>query len=143
MKKLLLIFAAIAMIGIAKADDQPIDFKDIPRAAKEFITKHFKNIKVVRTIVDKEVLSTEYTVYLEDGSEIDFNGNGLWIDVDCKTTALPNSLIPEAINTYIKTNYVGKKAVKIDNSSRGYEVKLSNGIELKFNKAMQFVGIDD
>lgn len=143
MKKLLLIIASIAIIGAAKADDQPIDFKNLPRVAKEYVAKHFKTVNVISATVDKEIFSTEYTVHLENGVEIDFRDNGMWKEVNGKKNALPLSVIPQIINKYVTKNYSHTKVVKITNESEGYKVELSNDVELKFNKAMAFIGIDD
>ena len=80
---------------------------------------------------------------LNDGSKIEFDKNGNWDSVDCKTQAVPNSLVPASIRKYVKTNFRGQKIVKIDKESYGYEIELSNKLELKFSKQGRLIEIDD
>jgi len=45
------------------------------------------------------------------------------------------SQLPAKIQSYIDANYPGARVIKAEAKGRGYfEVKLSNGVELKFNK---------
>ena len=63
--------------------------------------------------------------------------------VDCKYSAVPEAVIPEAILRYVKTNYPGHKVVKIEKEDRGYEAKLANGMKLEFDKKFNLVDIDN
>ena len=40
-------------------------------------------------------------------------------------------------------NFAGRKIVSIDRDKRGYEVKLDNGLDLKFDPKFRLVEIDD
>ena len=45
---------------------------------------------------------------------------------------------------YVKTNYAGQKVLKIEKEDRGgYEIKLSGGLELGFDKRFQLIDIDN
>ena len=53
-------------------------------------------------------------------------------------------VLPNAINQYVKTNYAGQKVLKIEKEDRGgYEIKLSGGLELGFDKRFQLIDIDN
>ena len=52
-------------------------------------------------------------------------------------------VVPAEINSYVSQNYPGQKILKIDRSHSRYEVDLSNGLELKFNKRFKLVEIDN
>jgi len=43
----------------------------------------------------------------------------------------------------VKANYAGATIVIIDKERHGYDIELSNDLELKFNKQDQLIGIDD
>ena len=47
------------------------------------------------------------------------------------------------IKNFINENYSDSRVLKIERDSRGYEVKLSNKLELKFNNDFKIVDIDD
>ena len=80
---------------------------------------------------------------LNDGTEIDFDLNNQWDNVDCHTKAIPAALVPQAIANYVKTNYQALPITKIDKDAYGYEIELSNGMDLKFDTSGRFLGIDD
>ncbi|MDD3477577.1 MAG: cytochrome b5 domain-containing protein [Candidatus Izemoplasmatales bacterium] len=43
------------------------------------------------------------------------------------------AVLPEAITTYLNTNYEGVAVKEVEMEDNGYEVKLQNGIEIKFD----------
>lgn len=56
---------------------------------------------------------------------------------------VPAKLIPANIANYVNKNFKGATIVKIDKEHYGYEVELSNGLDLKFNCNGSFMMIDD
>ena len=44
--------------------------------------------------------------------------------------------------SYIKKHYPNAQVYKVEKEKRGYEVKLSDGLELKFNHKGAFLRID-
>ena len=55
-----------------------------------------------------------YEVLLTDRTEIDFDSNGNWTDVDCKKAAVPEALIPVSVKEYVKTNFPQEIITKIE-----------------------------
>lgn len=122
----------------AHADGRVIPFSGLPAEAQSFIKTHFANVKVLQ--VTKEF--AEYEVILADRSRLEFDRSGNWKEVNCRG-AVPESVIPSRIQTYIKGNYSSDGIRAIERNKRGYEVKLSSGFELKFDKNCNFKRIDD
>jgi hypothetical protein len=56
---------------------------------------------------------------------------------------IPAALVPASIQQYVKATFSGASVVKIDKERHGYDVELSNGVELKFNHQGAFIGYDD
>ena len=74
---------------------------------------------------------------------VDFNSKGQWYDIECHKGSVPSALVPSQITTYVKTNYSGRSIVKLEKQRRGgYEVELSDGLELKFDKNYKLVDLD-
>ena len=98
----------------------------------------------VRADDDRPVrFDKKYEVIFASSSKVEFFKDGTWKEVDCKYSAVPEAVIPEAILRYVKTNYPGHKVVKIEKEDRGYEAKLANGMKLEFDKKFNLVDIDN
>ena len=125
------------------ADDKIIPVEQLPAAAKDFVKKNFPNTTISYATKDNEFGGAKYEARLADGTEIDFDKKGNWDKVDCKTRAVPAALVPETISQFVKTNHPGTVIVKIDKERNGYEIELSNDLDLKFNKNGKLIAIDD
>lgn len=52
-------------------------------------------------------------------------------------------VIPEPIKTHIAATFPGAQILKFDRNRRGYEVKLTNGLEVEYDPTFQVIDIDD
>ena len=135
---------ALAVSGISAKDTYAHDASVLPEAARSVISKNFKaGVSVVK--IDKEFgRISEYEVILTDGSEITFDRNGNWDNVETsRTRSVPDGFIPKNIRDDVKKNHAGTKIVGIDKERSGYEIELSNGIDMKFSKTGEFLRYDD
>lgn len=146
MKKILFVFAAFLLIGIsvAKADnDKVINKNQLPAQAQQFINEHFANVKLSYAKLERDFLERSYEVLLTDGTKLEFSSKGTWLEVDCKYGEVPAAVIPAPIKNYIKENYPGERVLKIERDRSNYELKLSNRLELTFDKDFRIIDIDD
>ena len=123
----------------AFADDTPIPVEKLPAAAKEFVQTNFPEAKIIYAEKDWN----SYECRLNDGTKIEFNKKGSWKKVDRNLIAVPAALIPEPIQQYVTTNFPGCVVTKIDKERYGYDIELSNDIDLKFNYQGVLIGMDD
>lgn len=137
---MVLFFASTAVVV---ADERPIKIGQMPKAAISFLNKNFAGIEVLYANVERDILDTDYEVGLSDGTKIDFNGSGEWTDVSNKKSGVSNMLLPHKVAAYIEQNYANVQIIKIERSSRKYEVKLTNGLELLFTPDGELIGFDD
>lgn len=135
--------ALFASVSFVSCKDVIITADKLPATAQTFIKEYFPGSDISYAKKDKELTKTTYEVVLQDGTEIDFDSKGQWDKVDCKRAAVPAMLIPDAIATYVQTNFPGQTIVKIDKELFGYEIELLNDLELKFDKNGRLVNIDD
>ena len=145
MKKIVLIFASLFLMNLlAFADnDKPIQVSDMPKVAQEFILRHFANQSVALAKIDTEFLNKTYDIVFTNGDEVEFDKKGKWIKVDCGRSQVPLEIVPVAIQQYVSKNYPDAKVVKIELTDRkGYDIDLSNGFEIEFDKKMRVVEID-
>ncbi len=138
--KLLLVSLILSFVSTNMyADGIMIPVEQLPQAAKSFVQKNFPNNTII--YAEKEMFS--YEARLDDGTEIDFDRKGNWDKVDCKLNAVPSAIIPAPILNYVQKTFPNAEIVKIDKERHGYDIELSNDIELKFNKKGAFMGMDD
>lgn len=129
----------------AQADnDTPISVSELPRAAQNLVNRTFSGKKIALAKKDAELLDKSYEIIFTDGGKVEFDRKGNWTEVSSgrSNTSVPSSLVPQTIRNYVASHYGGTRIVKIERDKKGYEVKLSNGIELEFNARLQLVDID-
>ncbi|WP_353148339.1 PepSY-like domain-containing protein [Chryseobacterium sp.] len=145
-KKITGIFILIFMFigGVVSAQDRAISPNQLPKAAKSFLSAHFKGIPVTSAIEDREIYGVdEYKVYLNNGMKLEFDSNGSWKEVDGKHQKLPYGFIPVSIKNYSTRNFPNTYITKIGKKRWSYKADLSNGLELEFDRNGNFKRIDD
>ena len=145
MKKILFSVLAIATLSIASAiaNDIPIATHKLPADAQKFLKENFAQNKVVSAVHDKDVSDNDYTVVLDNGVKIEFDSSGKWESIKTKNGSVPAKLIPTKIMGYISQHYPSFGVDKIERKRYGYEVELSNDLDLKFDHNGKFIGLDD
>ena len=144
MKKIAtLILSLAALTFSAKADDRPIDFEQLPAAAKAFIQSDFPSVAISFITKDTDLLDTAYDVHLANGLKIEFNSKGEWKEISCKSAPIDNKYIPQQIRTTVASRWPDSGFKKIERYRQGYEVELTNRLELKFDRHFRLVEIDD
>jgi len=114
----------------------------LPKVITTFVKQHFPNASIVGVEPDYDNRGLEYDVYLSDGTQIDFDANHQWDQVE-SMRGLPAFFIPKAIASYVRGSYHNLAITKINKEYHGYEIELSNGLDLNFDRSGRFLGIDD
>ncbi|SDC06849.1 PepSY-like domain-containing protein [Niabella drilacis] len=125
------------------AQETPITKAQLPKGAQAFLNQYFPGQALSRVTRDKELMKTEYEVYLGNSVKVEFDRNGKWKEVDGKHNEIPTGFILPSIARYISGNFPGQKIVKIERSNTRYEVGLSNGADLDFSSKGAFLKMDD
>ncbi|MEJ5145123.1 PepSY-like domain-containing protein [Sphingobacterium sp. MYb388] len=142
--KTMAIVALVALSTVSYAQKKVINSNQLPANAQTFIKNNFASNQITSTIEEKEnLLSKEYQVILNNGTKIEFDKSGNWEEVDGHNNAIPLKFVPKSIQNYVTKSFPNTHIVKIKKSSRKFEVEISNGLELEFNKKGQFTKIDD
>ncbi|MDO4880544.1 MAG: PepSY-like domain-containing protein [Capnocytophaga sp.] len=143
--KMMLLVAAVFMVNFASAqDDKAISFSELPAKAQEFVKNYFSEAEITSVWKDTELLSVEdYSVVLNNGTEIEFYPNGGWKKVETRGSVIPAKIIPSGISEYLNKHYPNTSVKEIKKKKRGYEVELSNGLDLEFNSNGKFLRVDD
>lgn len=133
----------VVILPASARDNYTHDVSVLPDAAKNVIKNNFKaDISVIKIDKDFGIIS-EYEVILTDGTEISFDSKGNWDNIETrKSESVPNAFVLQPIQDYVSKNQPGIHIVGIDRERSGYEIELSNGIEMKFDKAGNFKRYD-
>lgn len=144
MKKIiLLMIIAVLTASTACSDDlKTTDVNKLPTKAQQYLKNFSSPVSLIE--IDENLISDDtYEVILADGTEVEFNADGEWRSIDCQHMSVPTLFVPKSISDYVSNHFANLKIVKIKIERRGYDVELSNDIELKFDKNGNFVKIDD
>ncbi|MCA4810454.1 PepSY-like domain-containing protein [Empedobacter stercoris] len=139
-------FFSVIMLGftlVSFAQDKPINYNQVPKDGQKFVNQYFGSKQVGSSMLEDDFFSKEYKVYLLNGTKIEFDSDGSWKEVDGKRNPIPTGFVPAKISTYVKRSFPNTKITKIERERNGFEVKLSNGLELKFDENGNFKKIED
>ena len=139
MKKFTILLASLAVMASSvpafAGKDRIITVGELPAVAQQFVQTHFKAVEVSYAKVDEELFDKDY--------KVEFAKDGAWKEVDCKYGEGPAAIVPQQIRDYVAKNFAGRKIVSIDRDKRDWEVKLDNGLDLKFDLQFRLIEIDD
>lgn len=145
MKKLLLSLCLMSgmTIGLISCDTNTKDISVLPLEAQSIIKDEFKSEVKNIEIEKKKGVVKDYEVKLQNGVKIEFDSEGKWTQIKAPLdSAVPNTFIPDTVLNYINSNYTDVKVQKIEKEIYGYELDLSNNMELKFDKNGGIIKVD-
>lgn len=128
--------------GVSAAPDRVITREQLPAMAQQFLRDYFPSAEVTAAHEDGDIVQREYDVMLDDGTHIEFAADGRWLEVESRE-ALPRGIVPPSIVTYTAKHYPSLTIHRIERSRREWEVTLSSGVEIRFNRRFSVISIDD
>ena len=144
MKKVMFLFASLLLtMNACSSKPQVATFNELPAPAQQFITTYFAQSDIAWIQWERDGMSKEYEVKLNNGTWIEFYSDGALEKIDCKTNAVPAGIVPETVVNYVSTNFPQVVIVKYQIDRRDQEVELNTGLELVFDLNGNFVKIDD
>lgn len=147
MKKLF--FAAmLLMTSVVSAnadnDERAINVAQLPQTAQSFLTANFSGKTVAFAVEERKFFGTEYEVVYTDRTEVSFRSDGEWESVETKYEQVPSSVVPAQIAEFVaKGGFEGQFIKEISRDRYSWEITLSSGIEIKFDKQFNVIGYDD
>lgn len=140
MKRFIFAFVAIVCFGLSTAMAQNTNANP---AITQFVTQYFPEATIQMVMPDED----DIDVVLNDYTKIEFKLNNEWKKVDCehatKFISVPATLVPEQITAYVNANFPNTIIKKFEKKFFGWEIELSNGLEVKFNNNFKVTKVDD
>lgn len=144
MKQLVITFALSLASAVAVAAlHNPISIGQLPEQAREFMERYFPDAKPLLVRQEGGLVHRDYEVVLTDGTEIEFSSAGVWREVSLRSGTIPAELIPAGVAGHLAQHYPDVEVRKIERRRRTFEVELSNGLELTFDKRCRLTDVDD
>ena len=139
------VFVLALFIGLALTNTSCNGKK--AKVINDFVRAYFPDTEVIANIkdgLDRDVTLSDYTQIGVDGNLF---GKLEWDEVDCRhaslSTAVPAALVPVEISNYVNRINGGQSITKIAKDNLGWDIELSNGIEIEFDKRFNVVDFDD
>lgn len=136
-------FVLCIVLPACADNKRPITAEQLPAKSQTFLKKHFKGKRAMLVTLEREHLKTTYEVRYADGTGVEFGKDGEWKEVDCRLDTVPVAIVPLPILTFVKEHYPDSYICKVERDRKGYEVKLSNRLELTFDPRFRLIEVDD
>lgn len=118
---------------------QTINPSALPQVIQDYITENYAS----ETIISAEEDTEGYELVLSNGLQLEFDLSGVFIQVSGENEVngedINPSALPMSIQEYITANYPMETITEAEIYTDKYEVNLSNGIQLEFDLAGNFV----
>ncbi len=121
-KKIFLALIAIVSMTatVSAADEYAHDASVLPKAAQTILSNNFKaKVTVVKIEKDFGKVS-EYEAILSDGTEVSFDRNGNWKNIEVSAnSSVPSFFVPKEISELRKKEQTRLKLIRIERNRTG------------------------
>ncbi|MBR5639011.1 MAG: PepSY-like domain-containing protein [Muribaculaceae bacterium] len=138
MKKIFLALIAVFLVaGVALAEDKIVEipFKKVPDLAQRTVKAYFPDNTVVKAEKNKSKdMKNRTRVYLDNDATLEFDKDGHWMIVDCRSSHVPMKMVNGMVQMYLNANYPGHEVLFMGREIKNGDVTfiLDDGTELHF-----------
>lgn len=125
--------------------EEVISSNDLPSTATIFLKDYFSDVQILSVVKEKDIIGgSTFEVLLNNGIEVKFDSNGDWDEVEAKDDrqAIPTGFITPNITNYVNSKYAPALINSIDKEKATFDVELTNGLDLEFDREGNFLRID-
>lgn len=124
-------------------DEKKIDFGDLPSEARSFIENYFPSADILSIVQEKEDGRKEYQVKLSNGTDMEFDEDGEWTNIECYFSPLPTGILPVNVITKVEELHPEAYINGVEKELGGYVVEVTDagGIDwdMRFNAQFEYV----
>ncbi|EPM6811531.1 PepSY-like domain-containing protein [Campylobacter upsaliensis] len=99
--------------------------QNLPNTIKDFLQKNFK-ARVSLAQRDDNA----YEIALNDGTELEFDHNGEWKEIEARGTAISYEVLPPHIASILKNEFKENAIKEIERKINYYKIKFYNNFEI-------------
>ncbi len=144
-RKLLAFFPILLGVWMLSScdDEKKIDFGELPGEARSFIENYFPSADILSIVQEKEDGRKEYQVKLSDGTDMEFDEDGEWTNIECYFSPLPTGILPANVITKVEELHPEAYINGVEKELGGYVVEVTDadGIDwdMRFNAQFEYV----
>lgn len=144
-RKLLAFFPILLGVWMLSScdDEKKIDFGDLPSEARSFIENYFLSADILSIVQEKEDGRKEYQVKLSNGTDMEFDEDGEWTNIECYFSPLPTGILPANVITKVEELHPEAYINGVEKELGGYVVEVTDagGIDwdMRFNAQFEYV----
>ncbi len=144
-RKLLAFFPILLGVWMLSScdDEKKIDFGDLPSEARSFIENYFPSADILSIVQEKEDGRKEYQVKLSNGTDMEFDEDGEWTNIECYFSPLPTGILPANVITKVEELHPEAYINGVEKELGGYVVEVTDagGIDwdMRFNAQFEYV----
>ena len=144
-RKLLAFFPILLGVWMLSScdDEKKIDFGDLPSEARSFIENYFPSADILSIVQEKEDGRKEYQVKLSNGTDMEFDEDGEWTNIECYFSPLPTGILPANVITKVEELHPEAYINGVEKELGGYVVEVTDagGIDwdMRFNALFEYV----
>ena len=116
--------------------------KTVPAEILSYKSQHFPNKAIIKSAVNTSGKTVAYEIDLEDNIALDFNSDYKVTDIEA-ASELPESVIPQALRSYVAQNYPSKVITDWELEYNHQEIELDNEVDLEFQMDGTFIRKDN
>lgn len=124
-------------------DEKKIDFGDLPSEARSFIENYFPGADILSIVQEKEDGRKEYQVKLSNGTDMEFDEDGEWTNIEFYFSPLPTGILPANVITKVEELHPEAYINGVEKELGGYVVEVTDadGIDwdMRFNAQFEYV----
>ena len=141
--KLTAMLLSATMLTACDLRDRMTEVSNLPAPAQELLRKEFAGKSISFVKAERDGFSLDYDVVFDDGTAVEFGPRGEWQEVNCRQGDVPAGMVPQEIMKFVGERYPSVGIRRLERHRRGMEVKLTNGLEIEFDKQFRVRDIDD
>jgi len=133
----LALMALIMVAGVAIADDNIVEipFNKVPDLGQRTVKSYFPDNTVVKAVKNKtKDMKNRTCVLLNNDATIEFDKDGHWMIVDCRSSNVPRRMVNGKIQMYLNSKYPGREVVYMGREIKNGDITilLDDKTELHF-----------
>ena len=117
--------AVLALTAALLNADMIIAPNSLPQNIQNFIATHFK-AQIGLVEMDRK----SYEIYLTDGTELEFDLMGNWIEIESEFVPVDFGVLPPNVASIIKAQHPNATLLEVKRKMSYYKIKLSNKMKI-------------